>query len=80
MRAVDNVSVRVAEPPEMSVTEEVLSDPVGPLATTGDTEVDSDTVPANPPLLFTVIVDEPEDPLFKEREGGLAEIPKSIVM
>lgn len=71
--------VEVAEPPAVSVTDNGFNDAVGPLVTTGETVVERDTVPANPPRLFTVIVDEPEAPALKTRDNGLGDKPKSGV-
>ena len=60
--------------PAVRVTLVGLTETDGPL---GETDGDSVIVPANPPRLVSVIVEEPEAPCARANEEGLDEILKS---
>jgi len=60
--------------PAVSVTLVGLTETVGPL---GETDGDRLIVPAKPPALVSVIVEEPEAPCARENDEGLDEILKS---
>jgi hypothetical protein len=60
--------------PAVRVTLVGLTETDGPL---GETDGDSAIVPAKPPRLVSVIVEEPEAPCARESDEGLDEILKS---
>src|SRR2546427_13197567 len=69
------LSIEVPCPPDVKVTDEVLSDVFGP--DVGETTVERFMVPANPFILVRDIVDPAEEPLEMVIADGPAVIPKS---
>src|SRR2546425_8559227 len=72
------LSIEVPCPPDVKVTDEVLSDVLGP--DVGETTVERFMVPANPFRLVRDIVDPAEEPLETVIEDGLAVILKSPIL
>ena len=70
-----NVSIEVPWPPEVRVTDELLSDVLGPELE--ETVTDRVIVPENPLRLVKVIVDPADDPFETVRDEGLAVMLKS---
>ena len=62
----------VAEPPDVNVTVEGLNEAIGPFATTGAIETVSDTLPANPSMLVSPIVEVAEEPGRTAKDEGEA--------
>ena len=70
------VSVAVALPPEVRETDDGFNETLGPL---GEMFEESVTVPPNPPVLASVIVDDPEPPGTIWKVEGLEVMVKSGV-
>ncbi len=73
-----NEHVELAEAPDATETLVRLHDTERPVA--GLTDVESPTVPENPPRLEAVMVDEPLDPSWKVTVVGLADRAKSATL
>jgi len=71
-------SVEVLCPPGVRVTDELLSDVLGPCV--GETAVERVTVPANPLILASVTRLVPDEPRDRLRDDGLMEMEKSDTM
>lgn len=69
----DTVSVEVPVPPDERLTLKGLKDAVGPA---GATDSESVTVPENPTRLESVNVEVPEEPAWKDKFVGFAEMVK----
>ena len=72
------LSIEVPCPPDVKVTDELLSDVLGP--DVGETTVARFMVPVNPFRLVRDIVDPAEKPLETVIEDGLAVILKSPIL
>ncbi len=70
--------MEVVEPPELKVRLVGLQEAVRPL--TGDTELESVRVPANPLRLDTVTVDDPVVPVGKVTVDGFELTEKSCIV
>lgn len=74
---VDNARVEEADLAASTATMDGLNVVVGPLITTGETEPERETFPANPLRLITFRMEEAEFPAGVVRVEGLAEKLKS---